>query len=102
MSAESCAALKAEAQKKDPAVKVPTYLFRPNIVLSGGPAYFEDQLRIVRVNNTLFRTVRFCDRCKAMAYDYETGKRNKYMEPYATIMRTRMLPDKGGLFGIYA
>ena len=83
-------------------MKVPTYLFRPNIVLSGGAPYFEDQLRIVRINNTLLRMVRFCDRCKAMAYDYDKGSRNELLEPYATITRTRMLPEKGALFGIYA
>ena len=72
-------------------------------MLSGGgqnPPYFEDQLRIVRIRNVLFRMVKYGVRFKVVAYNYDKGEKHPKLEPYATIMRTRMFPDRGGLFGI--
>ena len=35
-----------------------------------------------------------------VAYDYDKGVKHEKLEPFATILRTRMFPDRGGLFGI--
>ena len=50
----------------------------------------------MRVGNLLFRIVRFAERCKEITYDYDKGTRNlKDLEPLATLIRTRLYPNKG-------
>ena len=106
VSVESIRALKSEAQKRNPAVKCDPYHMRPNIVIGGEgkqlPAYYEDQLRILRVRNQLFRLITFAKRCQVITYDYEAGHRNlDDMEPLASVNRLRTQEDIGPIFGLF-
>jgi uncharacterized protein YcbX len=61
--------------------------FRPNIVVSGVPAYAEDTFRHVRFGEVGFRAVKRCDRCSVTTIDPETGARGK--EPLRTLATYR-------------
>jgi uncharacterized protein len=73
--------------------------FRPNLVISGAPAYAEDTWRTLRINQHLFHVVKPCDRCAIIIVDpikgIMTGK-----EPLATLARYRTVNQKV-LFGQY-
>jgi uncharacterized protein len=61
--------------------------FRPNVVVSGAPAWEEDSWRLLRVGDVRFRVVKSCDRCVMTTVDPQTGRRGK--EPIATLARHR-------------
>lgn len=61
--------------------------FRPNVVVSGAPAFTEDTWRKVRIGTAVFRTPKGCDRCVLTTTDPDTAARGK--EPIATLARHR-------------
>lgn len=61
--------------------------FRPNVVVSGAPAWAEDDWRRIRIGAASFRAVKGCARCVMTTVDPETAERAK--EPTATLARTR-------------
>ncbi len=61
--------------------------FRPNVVLSGAPAWAEDDWRRFRIGEATFRAVKACERCVMTTVDPETAERGR--EPLATLARTR-------------
>ncbi len=61
--------------------------FRPNIVVSGVPAFAEDGFRQVRFGAIGFRGVKRCDRCVVTTVDPETGVRGR--EPLRTLATYR-------------
>ncbi|MEU4550648.1 MOSC domain-containing protein [Micromonospora violae] len=78
---------------------VPMTRFRPNLVVSGAPAWAEDDWagRPLRIGDRLFRAAGPCDRCVVTTTDQETGVRNK--EPLRTLGRHRNVKQKL-LFGL--
>jgi uncharacterized protein YcbX len=76
---------------------MPMERFRPNIVISGAPAWIEDDWtgHRVRVGTVEFRVPKPCDRCVVTTTDQETGERGR--EPLRTLARFRNI-DQGLLF----
>lgn len=71
--------------------------FRPNLVVTGAPAWAEDGWRGVRVGGVAFRVVKGCDRCVLTTFDPDTGEKGR--EPLFTLARHRRW-DGGVWFGI--
>lgn len=77
---------------------VPMSRFRPNIVISGIPAYAEDGLRSLRSRELLFQNLKPCARCPVITVDQLTGVKTGH-EPLATLARVRRIDGKV-LFGV--
>lgn len=76
---------------------VPTNRFRPNLVVSGAPAYAEDGWTKIRIGGVTFHGVKPCDRCSLITVDQATGEAAG-PEPLATLATYR-LNDQKVLFG---
>ena len=76
---------------------LPMTRFRPNIVISGGKPFEEDQWQQIRIGNITFRVVKPCSRCVMTTVNPETGEREG-IEPLATLTTYRRT-DMGVLFG---
>ncbi len=61
--------------------------FRPNLVVTGFPAWDEDRWRRVRIGDATFRVVKSCARCVLTTVDPETGLKGP--EPLRTLARHR-------------
>lgn len=61
--------------------------FRPNLVVTGFPAWDEDGWRRVRIGDATFRVVKPCSRCVLTTVDPETGVKGP--EPLRTLARHR-------------
>ena len=72
--------------------------FRPNIVLTGAPAWAEDHWRRIRIGGIVFRVVKPCSRCVVTTVDQTTGERPNKSEPLRTLGRMRRTAD-GVMFG---
>lgn len=72
--------------------------FRPNFVVSGGPAYAEDGWARVRIGGAAFRVAKPCDRCGLTTIDPATAARGT--EPLHTLAGYRTV-EKKVLFGQY-
>lgn len=69
--------------------------FRPNVVLTGFPAWSEDDWRVLRVGGpegVTFRAVKGCARCVITTIDPATGLRGP--EPLRTLARLRRFDGK--------
>jgi uncharacterized protein YcbX len=66
--------------------------FRPNIVVSGIPAYGEDHWQTVRMGALGFRAPKRCDRCSVTTVDLTSGVRGK--EPLRTLAKYRQEDGK--------
>ncbi len=66
--------------------------FRPNLVISGCPAYAEDSWREIRIGTIDFRLPKACSRCSVPALDPDTALLTK--EPLATLNRLRKWQNK--------
>jgi uncharacterized protein YcbX len=88
-STESLEALNAAIAEGPRAAEgpLPMTRFRPNLVVSGAPAWAEDGWRRMRIGNVTFRVVKGCDRCVLTMIDPETAAKTK--EPIATLSRIR-------------
>ena len=87
---ESLAAL-----NDDVGAPLPMTRFRPNVVVSGAPAWAEDDWRAIRIggpDGPTFRVVTGCDRCVITTVDPQTAARGA--EPIATLARTRRYDGK--------
>lgn len=71
---------------------VPMTRFRPNVVVSGAPAWAEDSWRRVRIGAVTFRVAKGCDRCVLTTIDPETAAKGH--EPLATLARHRRWDGK--------
>lgn len=76
---------------------VPMNRFRPNLVVSGAPAYAEDGWTNIRISGVTFHGVRACDRCSLITVDQATGKATG-PEPLKTLAAYRLKEQKV-LFG---
>jgi hypothetical protein len=63
---------------------VPMNRFRPNLVISGAPAYAEDSWTTIRVGEAVFELRKPSTRCVTITTDQETGERMG-KEPLATL-----------------
>lgn len=70
---------------------VPMDRFRPNLVISGNPAYTEDTWTRLRIGKVTFRAAGPCARCIIPTTDQQTGIR--YTEPLRTLATYRRDPD---------
>lgn len=66
--------------------------FRPNLVVSGGPAHFEDELESFSVGDVRFDAPKLCDRCVVTTIDPETGRTGP--EPLKTLATYRRWDQK--------
>jgi uncharacterized protein YcbX len=66
--------------------------FRPNIVISGCPAYAEDSWREISIGAIDFRLPKPCSRCSVPAINPDTAQLTK--EPLATLNRLRKWQNK--------
>jgi uncharacterized protein YcbX len=80
---------------------VPMSRFRPNVVVSGAPAFAEDEWKTIRIGETTLDVVKPCGRCATTHVDQARGEVADAREPLATLATFRA---KGGnvLFGVYA
>jgi hypothetical protein len=72
--------------------------FRPNIVLSGVPAYAEDGWTAIRVGGVALDVVKPCARCVFTTVDPQTGAPDPVREPLRTLATYRRV-DGGVMFG---
>lgn len=63
--------------------------FRPNLVVSGSPAYAEEGWQRIAIGELTFRLVKPCGRCVMTTLDPQTGERSADNEPLATLKRLR-------------
>ncbi|GCE03845.1 MOSC domain-containing protein [Dictyobacter aurantiacus] len=78
---------------------VPLERFRPNLVITGAPAFAEDNWQTIRINQQIFHLVKPCDRCAITNVDQRTGE-VAGKEPLRTLARFRTVKQKV-LFGQY-
>lgn len=76
---------------------VPMNRFRPNIVIAGGEAFGEDDLKKFRTNGIQFTGVKPCARCQVVTIDQATAAMSK--EPLKTLATYRRSGNKV-LFGM--
>ncbi len=75
---------------------IPMNRFRPNMVIRGGYAHQEDEIKAFTIHDVEFEGVKLCARCNVPGIDQETGVSSS--EPTATLVKYR-LRDKKVLFG---
>jgi uncharacterized protein YcbX len=66
---------------------LPMNRFRPNLVVTGGEPYQEDQWSRIEIGDIGFRVVKPCGRCLVTTTDQNTGERGK--EPLRTLATYR-------------
>jgi len=71
---------------------VPMDRFRPNIVITGWPAYAEDELERLSIGDIPFLMPKLCDRCVVTTTDQATGQR--FNEPLRALAKTRRWDQK--------
>ncbi|MEU4419295.1 MOSC N-terminal beta barrel domain-containing protein [Actinoplanes sp. NPDC024001] len=78
---------------------VPMHRFRPNLVVTGAPAWAEDDWigRRLRIGDLTFRAAKPCDRCRVTTIDQETGETGR--QPLHVLGRHRRFAQ-GLLFAI--
>ncbi|MBG0563037.1 MOSC domain-containing protein [Actinoplanes aureus] len=78
---------------------VPMHRFRPNLVVTGAPAWAEDDWigRRLRIGDLTFHAAKPCDRCRVTTIDQETGETGR--QPLHVLGKHRRI-DQGLLFAI--
>ncbi|MBE2267088.1 MAG: MOSC N-terminal beta barrel domain-containing protein [Anaerolinea sp.] len=77
---------------------LPMNRFRPNIVITGGGAWEEDEWTRITVGGIPFDVVKACARCAITTVDQATGEVPDVEEPLGTLATFRKIP-RGVLFG---
>ncbi|XP_018328460.1 mitochondrial amidoxime reducing component 2 isoform X3 [Agrilus planipennis] len=69
--------------------------FRPNIVISDNklPPFDEDNWEYIKINNLIFKFVKYCPRCLVVNIDVDTGSRIPGREPLNVMGSYRKLKD---------
>lgn len=73
--------------------------FRANVVVSGAPAWAEDEWRVVTLGSITFDLVKPCARCVVITTDQRTGEQPQGSAPLSTLARLRTLQPFGAIFG---
>ncbi|KAG5546857.1 hypothetical protein RHGRI_018880 [Rhododendron griersonianum] len=82
-----------------PPIQVNPMRFRPNLVISGGAPYAEDEWRSLKIGNQNFVSLGGCNRCQMINLNPQEGEVRRSREPLATLASYRR--EKGTiLFGI--
>ncbi|AEV82076.1 sulfurase [Actinoplanes sp. SE50] len=78
---------------------VPMHRFRPNLVVTGAPAWAEDGWLggRLRIGEVTFRVAKHCARCLVVTIDQETGETGR--QPLHVLGRHRRI-DGGLMFGV--
>ncbi|MEU4158125.1 MOSC N-terminal beta barrel domain-containing protein [Actinoplanes sp. NPDC026670] len=78
---------------------VPIHRFRPNLVVTGAPAWAEDDWigHRLRIGDLAFRVAKACARCRVTTVDQETGETGR--QPLHVLGRHRRI-DGGLLFAV--
>lgn len=71
---------------------LPMRRFRPNLVVSGGEAFTEDDWKRIRIGEAVFRVTKPCARCVMTTVDPERGEFDG-KEPLKTLASFRMARD---------
>eukprot|EP00057_Strongylocentrotus_purpuratus_P019234 XP_011673708.1 PREDICTED: mitochondrial amidoxime reducing component 2 [Strongylocentrotus purpuratus] len=97
----SVASLDSLNSKLDKPVQIRN--FRPNIVVEGTPAFYEDKWKYVRIGgDAVLRTTHLCGRCRQTTVDPDTGTFIESGDPLKTLKSYRMAPSgdpDGKLYG---
>ncbi|XP_022947409.1 molybdenum cofactor sulfurase isoform X2 [Cucurbita moschata] len=80
-------------------VQVNPMRFRPNLVISGGRPYAEDEWINIKIGNKFFRSLGGCNRCQMINFSTDAEQVLKTNEPLATLASYRRVKGKI-LFGI--
>ncbi|MFS8479962.1 MAG: MOSC domain-containing protein [Micromonosporaceae bacterium] len=82
------------AEDGSPEWPLPMTRFRPNVVVTGAPAWAEDDWvgGRIRIGEVTFRVPKACGRCVVTTTDQETGERGR--EPLRTLARYRNVDQK--------
>ena len=78
---------------------IPMNRFRPNVVVSGAPAFAEDDWSDLAIGGVAFRIVKPCGRCQVTTTDQATGEVTG-PEPLATLSAFRESAEFGARFGM--
>lgn len=81
--------------------QVPMEAFRPNVVITGLPAYEEDILQEVLIGNVSITIIKPCIRCAVTMVDAETGERRTDGQPLRELNTYRKIANRGVALGIY-
>ncbi|KMT00618.1 hypothetical protein BVRB_9g219130 [Beta vulgaris subsp. vulgaris] len=73
--------------------------FRPNLVISGGEPYAEDQWRRIRIGSKYFESLGGCNRCQMINFDQRSESVHKTSEPLVTLASYRRVKGRI-LFGV--
>ncbi|UOG76160.1 MOSC domain-containing protein [Hymenobacter tibetensis] len=68
--------------------------FRPNLVVSGGPAFGEDTWEQFQIGDVTFRAVRACGRCVMTTVNQQTALKSAHGEPLRTLASYRTIGGK--------
>lgn len=77
-----------DLQKRSPA-SVAMKQFRPNLVVTGIPAWAEDGWQVIRIGGVTFDVVKPCSRCVFTTISPERGRRHPAGEPLTTLQGFR-------------
>lgn len=69
--------------------------FRPNLVVTGVPAWAEDGWKTIRIGEVIFDVVKPCSRCIFTTVSPERGQKHPSGEPLATLQGFRTALDNG-------
>jgi len=70
--------------------------FRPNLVVSGAPAWDEDEWSVIRVGEVTFDVAKPCSRCVLTTVSTERGVAHPAGEPMKTLKTFRQAADDSG------
>ncbi|KAI7979425.1 Molybdenum cofactor sulfurase [Camellia lanceoleosa] len=82
-----------------PPIQINPMRFRPNLVISGGAPYAEDEWRSLKIGNKYFVSLGGCNRCQMINLNPQEGEVQRSWEPLATLASYRRVKGKI-LFGI--
>ncbi|MFH8134026.1 YcbX family protein [Pantoea osteomyelitidis] len=84
-----------DLQQRTPA-SVRMEQFRPNLMVTGAPAWDEDSWSQVRIGDIIFDVPKPCSRCVLTTVSPEQGRKHPAGEPLATLQRFRTALDGSG------
>ncbi|PWC18584.1 hypothetical protein DDT52_13190 [Brenneria roseae subsp. roseae] len=73
--------------------------FRPNLVVTGAPAFAEDSWQTVRIGDVIFDVAKPCSRCVLTTVSIERGRKHPSSEPLATLQSFRTAENGDVDFG---
>lgn len=75
--------------------------FRPNIVISGNPAFSEDEWQQIRIGECIFTINQSCERCVFTTINPDTLEKHPQQEPLRTLLTYRRNAKGGPIFGVH-